>query len=340
MLGGSQMPSPAAGPRTRSRLLAGLALALAAIAGLAVLLLRGRDAGALAAASTAPAAVAANAPAGGMPAGLPPATLLDASGYVVAAREATVSSETTGRLAAVLVEEGARVRKGDVIARLDTRDLDQQVALAEAQLATALNARTQQQVDLDAAQDRYQRMARLWEQRFTPEAEYRAAGFAVDRLRAARAVSDGEIAVARQRLEMQRQYRRNSLIVAPFDGIVANLAAQVGEIVSPMSGGGFTRTGICTIVDTGSLEVRVQVNEKFISRIRPGQTVTITPRAYPGLRLPGTVATIMPAASRETGAIEVIARFSTADARVLPNMSVDVAFAAMPEPPAATAGRA
>jgi RND family efflux transporter MFP subunit len=290
-------------------------------------------------AGTPEPAKAAPAPAPGASAAPAVPAALDASGYVVAARQATVSADTTGRLAAVLVQEGARVRKGDIIARLDTRDLDQQVALAQAQLATAIDAREQRQVELDAARDRYQRIARLWEQRFSSEADYRAAAFTVERLRAARAMGESEIAVAQRRLEMAQQLRRNSLIVAPFDGIVANLAAQVGEIVSPMSGGGFTRTGICTIVDIGSLEVRVQINEKYISRISPGQAVDITPRAYPGLRLPGTVVTIMPAASRETGAIEVIARFDRTDERVLPNMSVDVAFASRPDAPAAAAGR-
>jgi RND family efflux transporter MFP subunit len=261
-----------------------------------------------------------------------PGSVLDASGYVVAARSATVSSETTGRLAAVYVTEGMRVSKGQLLARLDTRDLDQQVALAEAQLAATQRSRAQQGVELDAALDRYGRLARLHDQRFTTETDFKAAEFNVARGRAALSSSDGEIAIARRRVQMQRQFRSNTSIVAPFDGLVTETAAQVGEIVSPISaGGGFTRTGICTLVDVASIQVRVQVNEKYIGRIRTGQRVDIVPRAYPDLRLAGQVTTIMPAASRQTGAVEVIVAFVTRDERVLPNMSVDVSFRAAPE---------
>jgi len=312
-----------ASPRRRARPLYAAGLALTALGvGAAWWSFGGKDGAADGAAQPQARPAAAARPSA-------PGSVLDASGYVVASRSATVSSETTGRLAAVYVTEGMRVTKGQLLARLDTRDHDQQVALAEAQLAASQRSREQQGVELAAALDRYGRLARLREQRFTTETDFKAAEFNVARGRAGLSSSDGEIAIARRRVAMQRQFRSNANIVAPFDGLVTETAAQVGEIVSPISaGGGFTRTGICTLVDIASIQVRVQVNEKYISRIRTGQPVDIVARAYPGLRLAGEVTTIMPAASRQTGAVEVIVAFVTRDERVLPNMSVDVSFRA------------
>ncbi len=324
LLGNVVGAAPETAPRRRARPVYAASLAAAALLAGTVWwnFDGGEDKAAKAAAEAQPRPVASARPSA-------PGSVLDASGYVVAARSATVSSETTGRLAAVYVTEGMRVHKGQVLARLDTRDLDQQVALAEAQLAATLRSRAQQGVELDAALDRYGRLSRLREQRFTTETDFKAAEFNVARGRAALSSSDGEIAIARQRVAMQRQFRSNTQIVAPFDGLVTETAAQVGEIISPVSaGGGFTRTGICTLVDIGSIQVRVQVNEKYIGRIRAGQRVDIVPRAYPDLRLTGQVETVMPAASRQTGAVEVIVAFVSRDARVLPNMSVDVSFRA------------
>ncbi|HET6435787.1 MAG TPA: efflux RND transporter periplasmic adaptor subunit [Xanthomonadaceae bacterium] len=272
------------------------------------------------AAHAAPAASAPEVPAAG--------SLLDASGYVVAARRATVSSETTGRLTEVRVREGDLVSAGQVLARLDPHEVDQQVKLSAAELDAARRVSEQRDVELQAALDRFQRLRRLAEQHYVSEDAYKAAEYEVRRMRAQRAATAGQIAVAARQLAVQRQRQKNMEVVAPFDGMVTELAAQVGEIVSPISaGGGFTRTGICTLVDMASIQVRVNVNEKHIGRVHPGQMVTMVPRAFPELRLRGRVATIMPVAQRETASVEVIIDFLERDRRVLPNMSIDVSFA-------------
>lgn len=322
--------APASGTRT-----ARTGWWLAAVLALALLLLLGYVAAtrADAAAAAADVAGAAPPPAAVATAAASPApaaaaeTALDASGYVTAARRATVSSVITGRLAEVLVAEGAEVREGQLLARLDARDVEQQIRLAEAQLLSAQRLVVQHQVELAAASAKLRRLRGLHERKFASDDELEAAGYAVQSLQAARDSAAGEIEVARRRLAIQQQLLENTRILAPFDGVVTDRSAQVGEIVSPISaGGGFTRTGICTLVDVDSIEVRVRVNEKHIARVRAGQTVAIMPRAYPALRLRGRVATILPAAERETASIEVIVAFIERDRRVLPNMSVDVSF--------------
>ncbi len=322
--------APTASPRApgrgwRTTMLAVVALSAALLGGIAL----GRR-GTLASGSADEAArsasrVEATAASGAAPA--PNAAGLDASGFVVAARRATVSSETTGRLVEVSVKEGDRVRAGQLLARLDPRDVEQQIRLAEAQVDATRHAAAERDIDLASATDRQQRLKLLVAQHFVSDEAYRTADYETRRLQAAGETASGDIAVAERRLAVQRQLLRNMEIVAPFDGIVSELAAQVGEIVSPVSGGGgFTRTGICTLIDMDSLEVHARVNEKYIGRISVGQVVDLVPRAYPGLRLHGEVAAIMPAVDRETAAVEIVIRFKERDARVLPNMSFDVTF--------------
>lgn len=254
-------------------------------------------------------------------------SVLDASGYVNAVRLATVSSVTTGRLEEVLVREGSRVTTGQLLARLDSKDIQRQVSLAEAQLVSAQSMLKQQQVQHAEAQDQRQRIARLHQQGFASDDELTKADFAVSRLAAAVAVNESEVVVAERRLSIHQQQLLNTNIYAPFDGLVIDRAAEVGEIVSPVSaGGGFTRTGIFTLVDTSSIEAHVKVNESYIGRIQQGQTVTITPRSYPDLKLKGEVSTIMPAAEKETASVKVIVTFLDHDERILPNMSVDLSF--------------
>ncbi|MCG8464041.1 MAG: efflux RND transporter periplasmic adaptor subunit [Xanthomonadales bacterium] len=254
-------------------------------------------------------------------------SVLDASGYVNAVRLATVSSVTTGRLEEVLVREGSRVTTGQLLARLDSKDIQRQVSLAEAQLVSAQSMLKQQQVQHAEAQDQHQRIARLHQQGFASDDELTKADFAVSRLAAAVAVNESEVVVAERRLSIHQQQLLNTNIYAPFDGLVIDRAAEVGEIVSPVSaGGGFTRTGIFTLVDTSSIEAHVKVNESYIGRIQKGQAVTITPRSYPDLQLKGEVSTIMPAAEKETASVKVIVTFLDHDERILPNMSVDLSF--------------
>ena len=252
---------------------------------------------------------------------------LDASGHLTASRRATVSSETTGRLAEVLVEEGSHVRKGQLVARLDSRDAQLQVRLAESQLDSARLLAARQTVDATEAREKLARIRALHEQKFVSDDQVKTSEFAVQKLEAGQVNAANDIIVAERRLAIQRQFLDNMNIVAPFDGLVTERAAQVGEIVSPISaGGGFTRTGICTLVDVESIAAHVRINEKYIGRVRQGQTVTVVPRAYPELRLRGRVATIMPALERETASVEVIVELLDHDSRVLPNMSIDASF--------------
>lgn len=311
-------------PHVRSRWPARVVIAAGALGVLALGVVIGRGG---VEPSVQPEAVAATPSATVAPIPASAANGLDASGFVVAARRATVSSETTGRLVEVLVKEGDRVRAGQVLARLDPRDVVQQIRLAEAQLDASQRAATQRHVELGSSSERLQRLKTLNAQRFISEDAYKTAEYETQRLRAAREAAEGDATVAQRQLAVQRQRLKNMEIVAPFDGIVSERAAQVGEIVSPISaGGGFTRTGICTLVDMSSVEVRARVNEKHIGLVQVGQSVSLVPRAYPSLRLRGKVVAIMPAAERETASVEVIVGFLDRDERVLPNMSIDVAF--------------
>ena len=265
---------------------------------------------------------------------------LDASGHLSASRRATVSSETTGRLAEVLVEEGSRVRKGQLVARLDSRDAQLQVRLAESQLDSARLVAARQKVDASEAREYLVRMRALHEKKFVSDDQLKTSEYAVKKQEAGESNAANDVIVAERRLAIQRQFLDNMNILAPFDGLVTERAAQVGEIVSPISaGGGFTRTGICTLVDVESIAAHIRINEKYIGRVRHGQAVTIVPRAYPELRLRGRVETIMPALERETASVEVIVALLDHDSRVLPNMSVDASFDAAEPAPLASAGQ-
>jgi RND family efflux transporter MFP subunit len=251
-----------------------------------------------------------------------------------------VSSETTGRLAEVLVEEGSRVRKGQLVARLDSRDAQLQVRLAESQLESARLVAARQKVDASEAREYLVRMRTLHDKKFVSDDQLKTSEYAVKKQEAGESNAANDVVVAERRLAIQRQFLENMNIVAPFDGLVTERAAQVGEIVSPISaGGGFTRTGICTLVDVDSIAAHVRINEKYIGRVRLGQTVTIVPRAYPELRLRGRVETIMPALERETASVEVIVALLDHDSRVLPNMSIDASFDAAEPGPLASAGQ-
>lgn len=287
-------------------------------------------------ANTSPAQsnTAAQAATTGSPAAVsntqPEGSVLDASGYVNAARVATVSSVTTGRLLEVLVDEGARVKQGQLLARLDSADIERQVALAEAQVQSARTNAEQQKVQLAEAREQLARLEKLFAQSYVSEDELKSAQYSVSRLEVAQTASANEITVTEKRLAIQQQLLANTYIYAPFAGLVVERAAEVGEIVSPVSaGGGFTRTGIFTLLDTSAMEAHAKINESYIKRIQRGQEVIITPRSYPELSLRGEVSTIMPVAERETASVKVIVTFLETDERVLPNMSVDLTFNAM-----------
>ena len=253
-------------------------------------------------------------------------TLLNASGYVTTRLDATVSSKVTGKVAEILVEEGMRVEKGQILAKLDASNAQAGLRLAEAQLATAtLNlAETEPMVKFTEAE--LKRITTLGSSRSVSasdvgkaEAEARVQQAKLDRQRA-------DVTVAQRQVEQWQQQLDDTIIRAPFAGVVTTKDSQPGEMISPMSAGGFTRTGICTLVDMTSLEIEVDVGESFINRVKAGQAVEATLDAYPEWKIPCQVIAIIPTADRQKATVKVRVGFEQLDPRILPQMGVKVAF--------------
>jgi HlyD family secretion protein len=254
-------------------------------------------------------------------------TVLNASGYVTARRQATVSSKFTGKVTEVLIEEGMRVETGQVLARLDHSNVLASFELAKAQLVSAQKGLKETETLLNEAQINFERSRRLVERELASEAELdrsRAlAGSLTARLERKRA----DVEVAERRLDIYRQQLEDMIIRAPFAGVIVAKNAQPGEMISPVSaGGGFTRTGIGTIVDMSSLEIEIDVNEAYINRVAAGQKVVATLDAYPDWKIPCHVITIIPTADRQRATVEVRVGFDELDPRILPDMGVKVAF--------------
>ncbi|MCA1583290.1 MAG: efflux RND transporter periplasmic adaptor subunit [Acidobacteria bacterium] len=268
-------------------------------------------------------------------------TVLNASGYVTARRRATVSSKITGKVIEVLVEEGMRVRAGQVLARLDDSMTRATLALVEAQLAASRTDLAENRVRLAEAQLRLDRQKRLAAEGITPQSDLDTAQAEVDAIRARGAAAEQNVVVAERQVSVRRTELADSVIRAPFDGVAITKDAQPGEMISPVSaGGGFTRTGICTIVDMSSLEIEVDVNEAYIQRVTPGQRVTAVLDAYPDWSIPARVITTVPAADRQKATVLVRIDFEKLDPRLLPDMGVKVSFLREPAAGEATAGEA
>ena len=226
-------------------------------------------------------------------------SILDASGYVVARRRATVSSKITGKVMKVFVEEGMYVKEGQLLAQLDdsTMIADLNYALSQLKEAKRVLNRTQE----------------LASRQLASQASLDAAQTSLEGLEAL--------------TEVKRQTVEDMKIVAPFSGVVVYKAAQPGEMISPVSaGGGFTKTGICTIVDMDSLEVEVDVNEAFINRVTPGQPVIANLNAYSKWDIPAKVIAIIPTANRSKATVKVRIALLEKDKRVLPDMGIRVSF--------------
>jgi RND family efflux transporter MFP subunit len=267
-------------------------------------------------------------------------TVLNASGYVTARRAATVSSKVTGKVAEVLVEEGMKVAEGQVLARLDDTNVRASLELAEAQAASARAALGETRVRLHEAEQDLQRQIDLARSRVAPQADLDHAQADDMALRAHLAQQQADLAVAERSVAVWRQQLDDTIIRAPFAGIATSKDAQPGEMVSPVSaGGGFTRTGICTIVDMSSLEIEIDVNESYINRVEAGQPVEATLDAYPDWKIPCHVIAIIPTADRDKSTVKVRVGFEKLDPRILPEMAVKVAFreAATPGAPAVAA---
>ncbi|SEO45966.1 RND family efflux transporter, MFP subunit [Luteibacter sp. UNC138MFCol5.1] len=304
------------GPRARTVLIAALAvLVVLAIAGGAWAFLARRPVEVRTATAVAPTA-AGDAGA-----------VLQATGYVTARRQATVSAQITGALVEVHIEEGDRVAKGQILARLEDNALRASLESARANAAAAHANVVQSQAQLDQAlrdADRQETLVgrglvsrQLAEQTRTQANTFRAQ---LNTARRQADAADAQVGVGQVNLDY-------TVVRAPFDGVITDKAAQVGEIVSPLSaGGGFTRTGVGTIVDMDSLEIDVDVNEAYIGRVQPDMPAEAVLDAYPDWRIPAHVIAIVPAADRGKATVKVRVALETKDGRIVPDMGVRVSF--------------
>ena len=255
------------------------------------------------------------------------AAVLNASGYVTARRRATVSSKITGKVVQVNIEEGMEVREGQTLARLDDETQRAAVALAEAQAEAARRNVNESEVRLNEARINLARVTKLVGVGYSTAAEVDAARAAVDSLEARIRAAREQVRVAERLVALEQTNLDSTIIRAPFAGVVISKDAQPGEMVSPVSaGGGFTRTGIGTIVDMRSLEIEVEVNESYINRVKPDQAVTAVLDAYPEWQIPARVITTIPSADRQKATVLVRVAFMQLDPRILPDMGVKVTF--------------
>ena len=255
------------------------------------------------------------------------ASVLNASGYVTARRRATVSSKITGKVIEVNVEEGMSVRQGQVLARLDDSSPRAALALAEAQAEAARRGLRENEVRLDQARLAERRATQLLSERIVSQSQVDQAKSDADSLDAHISALKEQIRVTERQIEVEQTELGNYVIRAPFSGVAISKDAQPGEMVSPVSaGGGFTRTGICTVVDMTSLEIEVDVNESYISRVKPAQEVVAVLDAYPDWQIPARVITMVPTADRQKATVLVRIGFKQLDPRILPDMAIKVTF--------------
>jgi RND family efflux transporter MFP subunit len=254
-------------------------------------------------------------------------TLLNASGYVTPRRRATVAAKITGRVTGVYFDEGMFVNKGQLLATLDESDAKRALDAAVANVAAAKAAIPDLQVQLQYAEIELHRAQELRQEKVQSQEFLDTARTNVKSLQAKIELAKEQVDAARATVGEAQQGVDNCVIRAPFSGIIVSKDAQVGEMVSPISaGGGFTRTGIATIVDMNSNEIEVDVNEAYIARVKPGQKVIATLDAYPDWQIPSHVRTIIPTADREKATVKVRISFDKLDPRILPDMGVKVAF--------------
>jgi RND family efflux transporter MFP subunit len=254
-------------------------------------------------------------------------TVLNASGYVTARRAATVSSKVTGKVTEVLIEEGMKVKEGQILARLDDTNTKANLEEAQAQLAAAQAALDETRAQLANAEKEFQRQTALAAQKIASASDLDTAEANLKALQAHLKQLESQIQVADRGVKIWQQQMDDNIIRAPFPGIVTTKDAQPGEMISPVSaGGGFTRTGIGTVVDMDSLEIEIDVNESYINRVQPGQPVEATLDAYADWKIPCKVIAIIPTADRQKSTVKVRVGFDKLDPRILPEMSVKVAF--------------
>jgi RND family efflux transporter MFP subunit len=260
-------------------------------------------------------------------AGAAAGSVLNASGYVTARRRATVSSKVTGKVLDVYVEEGKSVKKGQILAHLDDSQVRAGLDVARAQLAAARSSAAEDEARLREAERQYKRLDQLVAEKVVGRAEVDTAEATVEALKARIALARQQVAVAERQVAARETDLADTVVRAPFDGVAISKDAQPGEMISPVSaGGGFTRTGICTIVDMSSLEIEVDVSESYMNRVKPEQPVEAVLDAYPDWRIPTHVITTVPTADRQKATVKVRIGFEQLDPRILPDMGVKVSF--------------
>ncbi len=268
-------------------------------------------------------------------------SVLDATGYVTARRQATVSAQITGTVTAVLIEEGDHVKEGQVLGRLDDTAQRAALAQAQAQLHSAQALLVQDQAQLAQNERDVKRDEDLVEAQAGLAAGGGAGPHAGDTPERPGAAQRRQIELAAANVRCGQVQLDYCTVRAPFTGVVIAKSAQVGEIVSPLSaGGGFTRTGIGTLVDMDSLEIEVDVNEAYINRVQPSQPVESVLNAYPDWQIPSHVIAIIPTADRSKATVKVRIGLDVKDARIVPDMGVRVSFLEEQSTPAARADAA
>jgi len=254
-------------------------------------------------------------------------SVLDASGYITARRIATVSSKITGKVREVLIEEGQRVEAGQILATLDRTDADAQSNLAASQLASTQSQLAEAQAQLRLAERNLQRQKELAAKKLVAASALDAAIAERDSSAARLDSLKRNVTVARDRLAIAGIDADNTVIRAPFAGVIVDKAAQPGEMISPISGGGGSiRTGVGTLVDMDSLEVQVDVNEAYIGRVQSKMPVEAVLNAYPDWKIPAEVIAIVPTADRSKATVKVRIALNVKDSRIVPDMGVRVSF--------------
>jgi RND family efflux transporter MFP subunit len=257
----------------------------------------------------------------------PVQALLNASGYVTPRRRSSVAAKITGKVIEVDTDEGMHVNEGQIIARLDCSESNAALASAKADLIATQATVEDLQVNLANADRELKRTQQLTDAGVSTPQALDAARTLTDSYRARIALTKQQVAAMDRKIDVAQENVNNCTIRAPFSGQVVSKDAQVGEMVSPISaGGGFTRTGIATIVDMQSNEIEVDVNESYIARVKPHQKVLATLDAYPDWQIPSHVRTIIPTADRQKATVKVRITFDQLDPRILPDMGVKVAF--------------
>ena len=260
-------------------------------------------------------------------AGSGPTALLNASGYVTPRRRATIAAKITGRVIGVYFDEGVHVKEGQILAKLDDSDVKRALDSAIADRNSTQAQIADYQVQLKNAELLVHRSKELQVAGVQSQEILDNALTSADSLRAKIALTKEQVAASESRINEAQQAVDNTVIRAPFEGIVVSKDAQVGEMVSPVSaGGGFTRTGIATIVDMNSNEIEVDVNEAYIARVTSGMPVTAVLDAYPDWQIPSKVRTVIPTADRQKATVKVRISFLKLDPKILPDMGVKVTF--------------